>query len=87
MIFYIATVVGEHQHSDGNSSSYTAHQQQQQPQQSHEPSSTDYDYSTTQLTMSSIDSTVSPIVPLTGEMIQPDPLSYNKSTSGTGSYV
>ena len=34
--------------------------------------------------MSSVDSTVPPIVSPTGEMIQPGPLSYNKSTSGTG---
>ena len=33
--------------------------------------------------MSSVDSTVPPIVSPTGEMIQPGPLSYQQNTSGT----
>ena len=76
-------VVAEHKQTNGGSSSYITHQQ---PQQSHEISSTDYNYSTTQLAMSSVDSAVPPIVSPTGEMIQPGPpLNYNKqSTSGTG---
>lgn len=77
--------VAEHKQANG-ASSYITHQQQQ-PQQSHELSSTDYDYSTSQLTMSTVDSTVPPIVSPTGEMIQPGPLSYKQSTSGTGQHV
>jgi len=34
--------------------------------------------------MSSVDSTVPPIVSPTGEMIQPGPLSYKQTVSGTG---
>ena len=86
MYYYDGFVVAEHKQTNGGSSSYITHQQQP-PQQSHDISSTDYDYSTTQLTMSSVDSAVPPIVSPTGEMIQPGPLSYNKQgTSGTGMF-
>lgn len=79
-------IAGEHEQSNGSSSSYITHQQQrtQQSHEVHEISSTDYSYSTTQLTMSSVDSTVPPIVSPTGEMIQPGPLSYKQTVSGTG---
>ena len=80
------SIAGEHEQSNGSSSSYITHKQQQtqQSHEVHEVSSTDYSYSTAQLTMSSVDSPVPPIVSPTGEMIQPGPLSYKQTVSGTG---
>ena len=84
----LRTVVAEHEQANGGTSSYITHQQQQQqPQQGHELSSSDYNYSTAPLTMSSVDSTVPPLVSPTGEMIQPGPLSYKQTVSGTGMYI